>query len=76
MEGPVTCDTVIVGGGLTGLWTALYLLEREPGMNVVVIDRTGVGTGASGRNGGWCSTLLPMSLDRMARDHGRAAARR
>ncbi|NCW48374.1 MAG: FAD-dependent oxidoreductase [Actinobacteria bacterium] len=76
MEGPVTCDTVIVGGGLTGLWTALYLLEREPGMDVVVIDRTGVGTGASGRNGGWCSTLLPMSLDRMARQHGRAAARR
>ncbi|MGA0356511.1 MAG: NAD(P)/FAD-dependent oxidoreductase [Ilumatobacteraceae bacterium] len=76
MEGPVTCDTVIVGGGLTGLWTALYLLEREPGMDVVVIDRTGVGTAASGRNGGWCSTLLPMSLDRMARQHGRAAARR
>ncbi|MGA1515806.1 MAG: NAD(P)/FAD-dependent oxidoreductase, partial [Ilumatobacteraceae bacterium] len=76
LDGSIRCDAVIVGAGLTGLWTAYYLLEREPDLDLVVIDRAGVGTGASGRNGGWCSTLLPMSLDRMARDHGRAAARR
>lgn len=76
LDGSIHCDAVIVGAGLTGLWTAFYLLEREPDLDLVVIDRAGVGTGASGRNGGWCSTLLPMSLDRMARQHGRAAARR
>ena len=76
LDGSIQCDAVIIGAGLTGLWTAYYLLDREPDLDLVVIDRSGVGTGASGRNGGWCSTLLPMSLDRMSRDHGRAAARR
>ena len=50
-------DVVIVGGGLTGLWSALYLAEH-------------VGFGASGRNGGWCSAILPMSLESIERDHG------
>jgi glycine/D-amino acid oxidase-like deaminating enzyme len=69
-------DVVIVGGGLTGLWTAWYLAERRPGWRIVVLESEAVGFGASGRNGGWCSALLPMSLDSIATAHGRGAAHR
>ena len=67
-------DVVIVGAGYTGLWTALSLLEAEPAMRVVVVERHHVGFGASGRNGGWCSALLPISLTALERRHGRRAA--
>ena len=40
-----------------------------------MLERATVGFGASGRNGGWCSALLPMSLTTVARRHGRDAAR-
>ncbi len=69
-------DVAIVGGGFTGLWTAWYLLRRDPGLNVTVFEREHIGFGASGRNGGWASALLPMSLDTIARRHGEGAATR
>ena len=49
-----TFDVAIVGGGFTGLWTALYLARADPGVSVCVIEKNFVGFGASGRNGGWC----------------------
>ncbi len=70
----LSCDVAIVGAGFTGLWTALYLLDADPTLDVVIIEAHHVGFGASGRNGGWCSPLLPMSLDKIARQHGRQAA--
>jgi glycine/D-amino acid oxidase-like deaminating enzyme len=45
-------DVAVVGGGYTGLWTALALREREPGLRVAVLERVRVGEGPSGRNGG------------------------
>jgi glycine/D-amino acid oxidase-like deaminating enzyme len=72
----IDADVAIVGAGLTGLWTAVHLLRRDPSMRVVVIERESVGFGASGRNGGWCSALLPMSLVGIAEHHGDGAARR
>jgi glycine/D-amino acid oxidase-like deaminating enzyme len=42
-----------VGGGYTGLWTALALAEREPGLDVVVLEADECGRGPSGRNGGF-----------------------
>ena len=74
LDGTIACDVAIVGAGLTGLWSAHYLARRQPSLSIVVIDAHGVGFGASGRNGGWASALLPMSLDRMAREHGRDRA--
>ena len=76
LPGDVDVDVAIVGAGFTGLWTAYHLLQRDPTLRVTVVDRRHVGFGASGRNGGWCSALLPMSLDAMASRHGKAAATR
>lgn len=70
----IDADVAIVGGGFTGLWTAHSLLRRDPGLRVVVLEAHTVGYGASGRNGGWCSALLPMSLDAVAARHGRDGA--
>ncbi|MEJ7801285.1 MAG: FAD-dependent oxidoreductase, partial [Ilumatobacter sp.] len=67
-------DVAVVGGGFTGLWTAWYLLQQDPSLKVMVFEREHVGFGASGRNGGWCSALLPMSLSTIAGRHGDAAA--
>lgn len=70
----VTADVAIVGAGYTGLWTAYSLLSIDPTLRVVLIDANTVGFGASGRNGGWCSALLPMGLDSVARSTDRSAA--
>ena len=53
LGGPLECDVAIVGGGYTGLWTALELRRAEPSLDVVVLEREACGFGASGRNGGW-----------------------
>lgn len=51
-SGSVSCDVLVVGGGFTGLWTALMLLEKSPGLKVMLIEAGRCGSGASGRNGG------------------------
>lgn len=52
LEGRITVDAVIVGGGYTGLWTALALKQRAPQMSIAVIEAALCGAGASGKNGG------------------------
>jgi glycine/D-amino acid oxidase-like deaminating enzyme len=69
----VAADVCIVGGGLTGLWTAYYLLLAAPDLRVVVVEREFAGFGASGRNGGWLSAELSGSRERYARASGRQA---
>lgn len=66
-------DVAIVGAGYTGLWTAYYLNELDPKLTIAIIDSKQVGFGASGRNGGWCSALLPWSPTELELRHGRAA---
>ena len=73
---PASVDVAIVGGGFTGLWTALYLLRARPDLSVLVLEAEHVGFGASGRNGGWVSALFPVSADALAARHGRDAAQR
>lgn len=53
LEGPVEADVCIVGGGFTGLWTALEIARREPGAKVVILEQAFCGSGASGRNAGF-----------------------
>lgn len=52
-------DLVIVGGGMTGLWSAYYARQAHPDWAITIIEAKHIGYGASGRNGGWLSTLLP-----------------
>lgn len=59
LEADVSCDVLIVGAGYTGLWTAFYLTELAPHLDILVVEAEHVGSGASGRNGGWLSHLLP-----------------
>ena len=46
-------DVAIVGGGYTGLWTALWLSTMDPSLHITVLEAKQCGHGASGRNGGW-----------------------
>lgn len=75
LEGRSHHDIVIVGAGFTGLWTALELKTLDPARGVTVIDAAQPGYGASGRNGGWCSAMSPMSLDTLATATSPATAR-
>ncbi|HEX6761196.1 MAG TPA: FAD-binding oxidoreductase [Gaiellaceae bacterium] len=59
LAGDVTADVAIVGGGYTGLWTALGVLEREPTADVVVLEAAFCGAGPSGRNGGFVEGYWP-----------------
>jgi glycine/D-amino acid oxidase-like deaminating enzyme len=69
-----SCDVVIVGAGFTGLWTAFWLLELNPSLDIVIVEKEYVGFGASGRNGGWFSALFPASLDKVAKVSSRSDA--
>jgi glycine/D-amino acid oxidase-like deaminating enzyme len=51
-------DLVVVGGGFSGLWTALIAKQRDPGRSVVLLEAHEIGWAASGRNGGFCSASL------------------
>lgn len=53
-----SCDLCVVGGGYTGLWTAIVAKERDPSRDVVLIDSGEVGSAASGRNGGFMESSL------------------
>ncbi len=72
LDGDLDADVCIVGGGLTGLWTAYWLAQLDPSLHVVVLEAEFAGYGASGRNGGWLSAELSGSKERYARTHGRA----
>lgn len=52
-------DLVIVGGGFTGLWAAYHAATTGAADSIAVLEAEQVGYGASGRNGGWLSTLIP-----------------
>ncbi|HEX4831614.1 MAG TPA: FAD-dependent oxidoreductase [Trebonia sp.] len=58
LAGRQQADLAVVGGGFTGLWTALLAKERDPSRDVVVLEAKAAGHAASGRNGGFCSASL------------------
>ena len=53
LTGEATADVAVVGGGYTGLWTALELRERAPELRVTLVEAEVCGHGPSGRNGGF-----------------------
>ncbi|MER7109934.1 NAD(P)/FAD-dependent oxidoreductase [Streptomyces sp. NPDC000229] len=58
LTGTEHCDLLVVGGGYSGLWTALLAKERDPARDVVLIEGREAGWAASGRNGGFCAASL------------------
>ncbi len=62
VAGTQRVDVAIVGGGFTGLWSAIGLLEADPSLRVAVLEAERVGWGASGRNGGFCAASLTHGL--------------
>ncbi|MHC3453201.1 MULTISPECIES: NAD(P)/FAD-dependent oxidoreductase [Streptomyces] len=62
LTGTETCDLLVVGGGYSGLWTALIAKERDPDRDVVLVEGREVGWAASGRNGGFCAASLTHGL--------------
>ena len=52
------CDLLVIGGGFSGLWTALLAKQRNPERDVVLVEAGRIADGASGRNGGFVSPSL------------------
>lgn len=72
LPGGRSADVAIIGGGLTGLWTAYYLRRALPDASIALVEREFCGFGASGRNGGWLSAEVAGNRTRY---HALAAAR-
>ncbi len=63
LAGQASCDLAVVGGGFSGLWTALLAKEREPGLDVALVEGQRIGWAASGRNGGFCCASLTHGFE-------------
>jgi glycine/D-amino acid oxidase-like deaminating enzyme len=75
LDGSIDVDVAVMGAGYTGLWTAYYLLLREPSLRVAVVEREIAGFGASGRNGGWCYPGFPVSTSLLRERFGTETTR-
>jgi glycine/D-amino acid oxidase-like deaminating enzyme len=73
LDGSLDVDVAILGAGFTGLWTAYYLLRKQPSLKVAVLEKEIAGFGPSGRNGGWCTGGFPVSAGLLAERYGPAA---
>ncbi|WP_395490660.1 NAD(P)/FAD-dependent oxidoreductase [Cedecea davisae] len=69
----LTCDVCVVGGGYTGLSSALHLSEM--GYDVVLLESARIGFGASGRNGGQLVNSYSRDIDVIERRYGPEAAK-
>lgn len=67
LDSDIDADIVIVGAGYTGLWTAYYLKQIDPSLDIAVLEAEIAGFGASGRNGGWCTPHV-SSIDQWLND--------
>ena len=62
LQGDLKTDICIVGGGFTGLWTAINIKQFDPSIGVVILEKDICGGGASGRNGGFCMTWMSKAI--------------
>ena len=59
----IQTDLAIIGGGFTGLWTALQAKQADPHRDVVLLEAGEIAIGASGRNGGFCAASLTHGIE-------------
>jgi glycine/D-amino acid oxidase-like deaminating enzyme len=76
LRGDTDCDVVIIGGGYSGLSVARHLKKLDPKLDVVVLEHSVAGHGASGRNGGFSMPLLGWDLYETAKALGDKEAKR
>jgi len=76
LAGPAEHDVVVVGGGLTGLWTALFVKELDPGRDVAVVEQGIAAWGASGRNAGMLAETIDHTHGLAIQHFGAAEASR
>lgn len=69
----IAADVAIIGGGYTGLWTAIMIKQQAPKKHVVVIEKGLCGSGASGANGG-CMLTWSTKFPTLKRLFGEAQA--
>jgi glycine/D-amino acid oxidase-like deaminating enzyme len=76
LDGDIRCDVCIVGAGYTGMWTAHFLKEAAPELDIQLIEAEYAGAGASGHNDGFVTPTIGHSLHTVVRAWGseRAAA--
>lgn len=75
LDGSTTVDVAILGAGYSGLWTAYYLLRRQPGLRIALVEAEIAGFGGSGRNGGWCYSGFPLTVEGLEQRYGADGAR-
>ncbi len=65
-----TTNITIIGGGLSGLWLAYYLKQAAPSLTITIFEQKQVGYAASGRNGGWLSSEVPIEKENLLKKEG------
>jgi glycine/D-amino acid oxidase-like deaminating enzyme len=76
LESRSETDIAIIGAGLTGLWTALFLKELDPAREIAVVEQGVAAYGASGRNAGMLSETVDHSHALAIQHFGLETARR
>jgi glycine/D-amino acid oxidase-like deaminating enzyme len=76
LQGERRCDVAVVGAGFTGLWTATFLKQLDPGLDVVVLEQAQSAYGASGRNAGILGDTIDHTHELAVAHFGRDEARR
>jgi glycine/D-amino acid oxidase-like deaminating enzyme len=63
LTGDISADLLIIGGGFTGLWTALLAKEENPSRHIILLEGDEIASGASGRNGGFVDQSITHGID-------------
>ncbi|MFC6706017.1 NAD(P)/FAD-dependent oxidoreductase [Flexivirga alba] len=73
LDADTTCELAVVGGGFSGLWTAVLAKEANPDRDVLLLEGGRLAWAASGRNGGFCAASLTHGYDNGVSRFGEAA---
>ncbi|MGZ4187372.1 MAG: NAD(P)/FAD-dependent oxidoreductase [Solirubrobacteraceae bacterium] len=76
LAGDLQVDAAVIGGGFTGLATAIALKRQEPSLEIAVLEAKTIGYGASGRNGSFAMTVIGLGFGTTAMLRGKGFLRR